>query len=90
MTQIIRSYLDRNSMKIGKRDMNVNGFRALHTDFINNDEKQGYRITFDNTLHIEPPQREMTAGEFIEFLFGEYQIIHKPSTLERFRTLLRL
>jgi len=66
------------------------GFRALHIDFIGNDERNGYRVTFDDTSFPRPTQREMTAGEFIDFLMNERDIIHKPSTLTRFRTLLRL
>ena len=35
-------------MKQGKTTFHGKGFRSLHTDFINNDEKQGYRVTFVN------------------------------------------
>jgi len=83
--------LTRPDKKTGTRDMNRQGFRALHIDFINNDEKQGYRVTFDNTVF--PPiitRPEMTAGEFIDGLMKEASIIHKISTLGRFRTLLRI
>lgn len=33
-------------MKQGETTFNAQGFRSLHTDFINNDESQGYRVTF--------------------------------------------
>jgi len=77
-------------MNIGKRAMNQQGFRAIHTDFINNNERNGYRVTFDDTPEIPPPQIEMTAGEFIDLLMDERDIFQKPSTITRFRTLLRL
>ena len=48
MTKEIIDYPTRELMKIGKKEKHDLGLRSLHTDFINNDEKQGYRITFVN------------------------------------------
>lgn len=35
-------------MKQEEKIRNENGWISLHTDFINNDELQGYRVTFVN------------------------------------------
>jgi len=90
MTIIIRRYVNNNNMRNGKVAMAQQGFRSVHTDFINNDVRQGYEVTFDNTPSVLPPKIEMTAGEFIDLLMEERDIIQKPSTITRFRTLLRL
>jgi len=45
MKEII-DYPTRFFMKAGKKDKHSQGLRPLHTDFINNDESQGYRVTF--------------------------------------------
>jgi len=90
LTIITRNYLTENDMRTGKKAMSPQGFRAIHTDFINNDRNQGFRITFDDSPDVLPPQIEMTAGEFIDFLMDERNVFQKPSSLARFRTLLRL
>jgi len=46
MTEEIIDYPTRDLMKQGKILKHPQGFRPLHTDFINNDESQGYRVTF--------------------------------------------
>jgi len=46
MTEEIIDYPTRELLKIGYVTMHTQGMRALHTDFINNDESQGYRVTF--------------------------------------------
>ena len=48
MTKEIIDYSSRELMKIGKKEKHQQELRPLHTDFINNDEKQGYRVTFVN------------------------------------------
>jgi len=50
MTKEIIDYLTRDLMKQGKILKHSQGLSALHTDFINNDESQGYRVTFVNGL----------------------------------------
>ena len=44
-------------MKTGKSIHASNGWRALHTDFINNKELDGYHVTFVNGIDdpIPPP-----------------------------------
>ena len=67
MTQQIINYINEGEMKKGKKDMAKNGFRSIHTDFINNINKfNGYRITFDNTPDPPPPpKRQLTQIDFI-------------------------
>ena len=48
MTKETIDYPTRDLMKQGKSQKHLQGFRPLHTDFINNDESQGYRVTFAN------------------------------------------
>jgi len=48
MTVQIEFYPTRKVMKRDKKIMNLAGFRPLHTDFIDNDESKGYRVTFVN------------------------------------------
>ena len=44
MTKEIIEYPTRKEYKLDSIIKNKDGFRVLHPDFINNDEKQGYRI----------------------------------------------
>ena len=46
MTIKIEDYVTRITMKTAKRIRASNGWRALHTDFINNKESDGYRVTY--------------------------------------------
>jgi len=55
-------------MNFDKKILNKTGFRALHTDFINNDESQGYRVVFDNAPNIAIPKRQLTESAFIREL----------------------
>jgi len=48
MTTIIETYPTRKVMRRDKKIMNKAGFTSLHTDFIDNDESKGYRVTFVN------------------------------------------
>ncbi len=64
MTKEIINYLTRDLMKQGKILKHSQGLRPLHTDFINNDESQGYRVTFvdgtdDPNNSPEAIQREL-------------------------------
>jgi len=43
-----RTYPTRKVLKRQRKLMNQQGFRTLHEDFINNDESQGYKVTFVN------------------------------------------
>ena len=48
MTKEIIDYLTKAEMKTGKETKHSEGLRPQHTDFVNNDESQGYRVTFVN------------------------------------------
>jgi len=75
----IRTYHTRKVMKREKTKMNELGFRSLHTDFIDNDESKGYRVTFVNGSDIpsidpRPPNRRLTQAQFIKELADQQQI----------------
>jgi len=46
MTKQIIDYPTKDLMKAGKKTQHNLGFIPLHTDFINNKESDGYRVTF--------------------------------------------
>lgn len=48
MTIETEDYLTRTTMRRAKEIRTSIGWRSLHTDFINNDESQGYRVTYVN------------------------------------------
>ncbi len=50
MTIELEDYSSRVLMKQGKEVRISNGWRSLHTDFINNKESDGYHVTFVNGL----------------------------------------
>ena len=50
MTIETEDYATRILMKSGKQRRLNNGWRSLHTDFINNTERDGYHVTFVNGL----------------------------------------
>jgi len=55
-------YDTRAEMKIGKRREANNGFRALNTDFTNNNEADGFEVFFsDLDIHNNAPAK--TANE---------------------------
>jgi len=53
MTIEIKEYKTRKSMVRGKKDRSDLGWRGLHTDFINNVERDGYRVTYVNGIDNE-------------------------------------
>lgn len=50
MTIETEDYSTTDLMKQGKKIRHDNGWRSLHTDFINNKESDGYHVTFVNGL----------------------------------------
>jgi len=48
MTIETENYPTRTIMETAKTIRNSNGWRSLHTDFINNKESDGYHVTFVN------------------------------------------
>ncbi len=50
MTIEFENYPTRDLMKRGKNQRTIDGWRSLHTDFINNKESDGYHVTYVNGL----------------------------------------
>ena len=93
MTKEIKHYQTRDEMKIGKTTFNAQGMRSLHTDFTNNDESQGYDVTFVDGLddpHNAPElvaQREQQQTNQLR----KEELQNKPNiTLSEMQELLRL
>ena len=61
MTKEIKIYQPRDKMNLDKTSFNSKGMRSLHTDFINNDESQGYRVTFVNGIDDPNNAPELVA-----------------------------
>ena len=59
MTIEIIDYTTRFLMEQGKTLKNSQGLRPLHTDFINNDELQGFHVTYVNG--IDDPENSAEA-----------------------------
>ena len=93
MTKEIRDYPTRDLMKQGKTTFHAQGLYALHTDFINNDESQGYRVTFVSGLDEpdnDPVLVTQRAQEQTNRLRKD-ELENKPIlTIPEMRELLRL
>ena len=50
MTIEFDNYPTRDLMKVGKKIRNIDGWRDLHTDFINNKESDGFHVTYVNGI----------------------------------------
>ncbi len=85
MTKKTIDFQTRSLMKIGKISQHNLGLRPLHTDFINNDESQGYHVTFvsgsdDPTNGPKPKQlKDFTDIELAE------EVANNPGNAEAFR-----
>jgi len=57
-------------MKTGIKRENQNGFSAIHIDFTNNDESQGYDVFLDDAPRnaIVIPRRQLTERQLLEEL----------------------
>ena len=66
MTIETEDYINRDSMKADKVIRASNGWRSLHTDFINNKESDGYRVTFVNGIDNEENSPERIAERALE------------------------
>lgn len=72
LTIEIEDYSNRVLMKTAKKIRASNGWRALHTDFINNKESDGYQVTYDNTPDPPPlPKRQLTQRQFLDELAAQ-------------------
>ncbi len=65
MTIRIIDYQTRQQMKNGHELQNRQGFRTKHIDFINNDESQGYHVTYTNDAEIISNAREYELSKKI-------------------------
>ena len=61
MTKEIINYITKNELDIGYKLKHSQGLRPLHIDFINNDESQGYRVTFVDGLDDPNNASELIA-----------------------------
>lgn len=68
MTVKTKHYDTETTLKTGNAREATNGFRTIHTDFTNNDVKQGYDVTYDDKLEIVPARRKLTETDFIREL----------------------
>ena len=93
MTKEIKIYQTKDEMNIGKTTFRAQGMRSLHTDFINNDEKQGYRVTFVNGTD-DPSNAPELVEERIQKQIDRIrkeELQNKPNiTLPEMQELLRL
>ena len=93
MTKKTIDYQTRDEMNQGKTSFNAQGMRSLHTDFINNDEKQGYRVTFVNGIDDPNNAPELIAKRVQEKTnqLRKEELQNKPNiTLPEMQELLRL
>ena len=93
MTKEIIDYLTRAEMKTGKDEKNLQGMRSLHTDFKNNDQSQGYRVTFVDGLDDPNNAPEVVAQRAQEQTrqLRKQELENKPvSTIPEIRELLKL
>ena len=74
MTQKIIHYANKSLMEAEKITEARLGFRAIHTDFTNNDERNGYDVTYDNRIDVATPKEQMTQNEFIQSLARENNV----------------
>jgi len=68
MTTKTIQYRTRTAMKADKILQGVIGFRSIHTDFKNNDENQGFIVTYDDKIQVKIPNRKLTQTAFIREL----------------------
>jgi len=83
----IKDFPTRKVMKREKKIMNSKGFRALHTDFINN----VYHVTFVNGTddHVNPEQKEIDVKRALQELLVE-NIQRDTITWKDYKILQRL
>jgi len=71
MTTKTIHYDTRPLMKTGKKREASNGFRSIHTNFTNNDERQGFDVDFDDTPDAPPVIRQLTERQLLDELAKE-------------------
>ena len=93
MTKEIINYQTKAELKAGYTLKNNQGLRPLHTDFIDNDESKGYRVTFVNGLDDPNNAPELVAQRTQEKTnqLRKEELQNKPNiTLPEMQELLRL
>jgi len=58
-------------MQNGKTLEASNGFRAVNTDFTNNDQRDGFDVFYDNRIDVIPPKRQLTENQYIRELAAQ-------------------
>ncbi len=68
MTTKTIHYNTRGLMQAGKVTEATNGFRALHTDFTNNNQADGFEVFYDDQASnvIPPTLRSLTQRQLLE------------------------
>ena len=74
MTTKTIHYDTRTLMESGKITEASNGFRATHTDFTNNNERDGFDVTYDDRIDVPIPKTQMTQNDFILQLAQENNV----------------
>jgi len=92
MTIEVQDYRTRKRMRIGKDKRVLNGWRSLHTDFINNKESEGFRVTFvnglDNEENTEEGQTRKLRTQLIQLLYK--RIESDTISFKELKMLMRL
>jgi len=63
-------------METAKEQEVLNGFRAMNTDFTNNDQRDGYDVFYDDqgSNVIPPTLRPLTDNQLLDELAAEKQV----------------
>jgi len=88
MTLETEDYATRDLMSQGKIRRASNNWRALHTDFINNNERDGYHVTFVNGA--DNPQNTLENQKVQRMKELEAKVQDDTISLRQIRELLRL
>lgn len=93
MTIEVIEYSSKDELKLGKKQYHDLGFVGLHTDFINNNESQGYRVTFVDGLD-DPDNDPVLVAQRAQVetnRLRKEELNNKPVlTIPEMRELLRL
>jgi len=96
LTKEIIDYQTKAELKQGYALKNSQGMRSLHTDFINNDESQGYRVTFVDGLDDPHNAPELVEQRRLQKIDNDRKINLKEKlkndsiSMPELRELLRL
>jgi len=92
LTLQIKIYPTRKVMKREKKRMNEIGMRSLHTEFIDNDESKGFKVTFVNDIddpNNSEENKTIRLQERLQELLVE-SIEKDIITWDEYKMLLRL